>query len=653
MHCGGIHGVTVAAAVRGAAAAAPCGATAPRPAEVAVAMVLLTRARSQDPGTGRAGAGTGGQEITTGCRVVVLNGRHFSAFGAGDEGVVRRVDPEAQNCEVLFDGRAQPVQVALRHLRVAPGGAAVAVAAPGACAAGDGVCGHAVAAPLEDASLSPRDVSCEQWSTLTSLLKAPEASTVAEPCEYMDSAAGFRAGLAAVSNTVVSGGARDMKHGMPSILPQAHTVAHPVAMPVLEANLAPVPMVTMPGGAHLANGCAGAAAGVEALPGQQGCESACTNGARMAPSEHLSYSTASDMTQWGVSSVAFGPGPGLGMTTSYQATSSNAIGDADVLAAAPDGRTGRLEALETRLANVEEEHRMEVESLRHALEECVRAIGTCARAIDAMCASDGGDVPSGQWGPALSARGTPGTSGDWRGAAAALHDAASLGMRALGSACVPYSCGPAVGPQHSHGASPCPLASASLQGPGGGRASITAPSAAAMGVEVMGGAVADSIGGAGTPSVTRQNSFAGPGQQSAAEASRRFLVAAPSRGGAGTPGGQPFPLPQQPPFSLALGGLTGTVGGAGGAPGAAAAPLPPCMANMGSAPMISGWGSASAPEGGSFSQRPQHLAPPGNLLGSIPGLTLFPGLPGSVVGPTGALTARGPGQAGPSGHPYA
>ena len=35
-----------------------------------------------------------------GCRVVVLNGRNFPSFQAGDQGRVIRVDKEALNCEV-------------------------------------------------------------------------------------------------------------------------------------------------------------------------------------------------------------------------------------------------------------------------------------------------------------------------------------------------------------------------------------------------------------------------------------------------------------------------------------------------------------------------------------------------------------------------
>ena len=58
-------------------------------------------------------------EIEVGSRVVVLSGRNFPSFQANDQGRVLRVDKEALNCEVLFDGQQQPVPVALRHLSVA------------------------------------------------------------------------------------------------------------------------------------------------------------------------------------------------------------------------------------------------------------------------------------------------------------------------------------------------------------------------------------------------------------------------------------------------------------------------------------------------------------------------------------------------------
>jgi len=76
-------------------------------------MVLLTRGRSQDQLAGSRQA----SQITAGCQVVVLNGRHFPSFSAGDEGVVLSVDQEAHNCFVRFQGNDTSVPVALRHLR--------------------------------------------------------------------------------------------------------------------------------------------------------------------------------------------------------------------------------------------------------------------------------------------------------------------------------------------------------------------------------------------------------------------------------------------------------------------------------------------------------------------------------------------------------
>mmetsp|Transcript_88747 Transcript_88747/g.249961 ORF Transcript_88747/g.249961 Transcript_88747/m.249961 type:complete len:530 (-) Transcript_88747:92-1681(-) len=61
----------------------------------------------------------GASDFTVGCRVYVLPGRKFDAFGAGDRGVVVRKDTGAISCEVIFDGHPKQVPVALRHLAVA------------------------------------------------------------------------------------------------------------------------------------------------------------------------------------------------------------------------------------------------------------------------------------------------------------------------------------------------------------------------------------------------------------------------------------------------------------------------------------------------------------------------------------------------------
>ncbi|CAK0886445.1 unnamed protein product [Prorocentrum cordatum] len=63
-------------------------------------------------------AGCGGG-LAPGARVCVLPGRQFHEFGAGDRGVVARVDAEAGTCQVEFDGRrGAGLAVSMRHLRL-------------------------------------------------------------------------------------------------------------------------------------------------------------------------------------------------------------------------------------------------------------------------------------------------------------------------------------------------------------------------------------------------------------------------------------------------------------------------------------------------------------------------------------------------------
>lgn len=82
-------------------------------------MVFLARRALQERFTSKGREATAGQGIEVGSWVCVLNGRHFPLFSAGDRGEVVRVDKEALNCDVLFDGAEQPVPVALRHLQIA------------------------------------------------------------------------------------------------------------------------------------------------------------------------------------------------------------------------------------------------------------------------------------------------------------------------------------------------------------------------------------------------------------------------------------------------------------------------------------------------------------------------------------------------------
>ena len=84
-------------------------------------MVLLSRRTMRDRSDDS--ESKPGEGIDEGSRVVVLNGRHFPSFGAGDQGRVLQVDKEALNCDVLFDGSSRPIPVALRHLRLLKAGA--------------------------------------------------------------------------------------------------------------------------------------------------------------------------------------------------------------------------------------------------------------------------------------------------------------------------------------------------------------------------------------------------------------------------------------------------------------------------------------------------------------------------------------------------
>jgi len=81
-------------------------------------MVLLARRALQERFASKQREGAAGEGIELGCQVAVLSGRHFPLFSAGDQGEVVRLDQEALNCDVLFEGARQPVPVALRHLQL-------------------------------------------------------------------------------------------------------------------------------------------------------------------------------------------------------------------------------------------------------------------------------------------------------------------------------------------------------------------------------------------------------------------------------------------------------------------------------------------------------------------------------------------------------
>lgn len=319
-------------------------------------------------------------EIGPGCRVVVLNGRHFPAFAAGDEGTVLRVDAEAQNCQVLFAGRTEGVQVALRHLRAcsrSPSAAAAASAQPPSrCNAGG------ASSSRMGASSSPPDRSSRERSGARARQGHGEAESPNAPASDDGWGAGSRGKAAAHQERPRSQG------------PSRGTSPAPEPL-----SAARVPPTARPAAAAAAGG--GAPPPLTTIPLQP-----------LAPQGLLGY--------------------------------ANGVEPASAAAADAGRAAARLEAMEARLANIEDEHRAEVSGLRHALDECVRAIGTCARAIDTMCADSAEALRDSGQADVGAAFAGDGSVGEWERAAAALHDAASLGMRALGGA--PTACRPEAAP---------------------------------------------------------------------------------------------------------------------------------------------------------------------------------------------------------------
>eukprot|EP00930_Biecheleria_cincta_P053187 TRINITY_DN3856_c0_g1_i1.p1 TRINITY_DN3856_c0_g1~~TRINITY_DN3856_c0_g1_i1.p1 ORF type:complete len:569 (-),score=106.49 TRINITY_DN3856_c0_g1_i1:213-1919(-) len=370
-------------------------------------MVATSGSRSQEQS-----GGSSNSQVTEGCRVAVLNGRHFPAFGAGDEGVVTKLTAESQNCEVRFDGRPKPVPVALRHLRVIsppsrnspqksspqkvklenahtsngysdPSNDAKCRVCGNVCMADAIFCRHCGERRAQDTHCpscgnvymadanfcrhcgekraevrqgDTGDTSREQWSGLTSLLNAEAPSM--EHCEYMDSTEGFAAGLAAVSGAATNGVSNfsDRKDAVHPFVMDAghgkHTHSAPEfsqASPEATGAFATLPMYSPRGTQYTPRTLIGSGTG------PAGRQSPRVSGAHVAQmTDDLSCSCA------------------------------------------------------------------EVASLRHALTQCVGAMGTCANAIESMCLLQGGMQLQ-----------HPEALVGWRSAAMALRDAADLGSKAL------------------------------------------------------------------------------------------------------------------------------------------------------------------------------------------------------------------------------
>lgn len=493
-------------------------------------MVLMTRGRTTDRKT----AGRRGQEICVGCHVAVLHGRQFASFGAGDEGVVLSLDPDAQNCEVIFHGKSQQFPVALRHLRVVASPREGSVNTNITTAATSEASCHGVA---EDESISRirEDVSGCNWSALASLVRSPEedsdslpashrsivshgqaSSTTQVPQElvspasratatpqngrcmstptcFQDKQSGLAAGCAVTSP--VPSPVEPVATHHPKVIawepvqaPPVHTGATSISTSFADAvqnGLPASPMEPYQQGLSATQNGQGTGCVTQPCAGQSGphvrvepvavCQQSQPVSPLCTPAPNTVVHASQSLPVPGpeVNPVTFGPLPsmpnhssGNGACTSSskpfqecmsfysQGSGSNprvrrslsaqppggpCTGRVAASAIAPSGaypqesssvQATRLGALEARLASVEDDHRSEVVALRQALEECVRAIGTCARAIDTMCHHREEKPPG--WSPVSreghrSSRSTQ----DWEMAAAALHDAADLGMRAL------------------------------------------------------------------------------------------------------------------------------------------------------------------------------------------------------------------------------
>ncbi|CAE8729309.1 unnamed protein product, partial [Polarella glacialis] len=198
------------------------------------------------------------------------------------------------------------------------------------------------------------------------------------------------------------------------------------------------------------------------------------------------------------------------------------------------------------------------------------------------------------------------SQGSWRSAAAALHDAAHLGQKALYTTSTDPGYG-AIAPSANIHQQPAPVTRRISVGPGGG--GVLSASGRHLPVGV-------------TMASTGPFSATAPAQSGSAafgscDSSRRFLVAAPETGPYFPPGSHPVQF-----------------GGMPCAPTIATTPqsLPGMMhphhhqyqqhLGVGMMPAGPGWGGMPHPGYPGHPGHPGHLAPPANLLGAYPGISL-------------------------------
>jgi len=664
-------------------------------------MGLLNKGWPQEQG----GQSHRSKAITAGSHVVVREGRHFPAFGAGDEGVVIRADEEAQNCDVLFAGKSQPVTVALRHLRLLSSPressateATTIASVPdpnGVLAQEDSFRGSEPwsafsSSPVRADAGSPPSLQCNSLLSGNgiALLTEPVADIIpmaavigsSKPCDYMDSAAGFAAGVAAVSGMSPGseGSKSSLVHGAMVGVDLNHNGMADLIIAGADANRDGIPDALQHSApTHLVPGAMvgldlnrnGSADVIVAGPDHRGegmpdCFHQDSNREKVAnvpaPGTLQALSTLQE-EGWPNGHCRCGPivaeGPSWCGPRVAAPEPTSVHYEPVALQANSQRSSSRFEVLEARLANVEIEHRSEVASLRHALEECVLAIGTCTRAIDAMCYKG----PESQRFP-----GDSNVYAEWESTAATLRNAAGKGLQALRASPGHYSgigAGTGGGVRPIHRASSCGglqssrrshCGASGMATPGSNSGSITVPSggssmATPVSVEVV--ATEPRANQDGMEAAIRRARSGSPGCGGASAAQRRYLMASPTSPSpahrvpvmiaTGDPGSPSMPSGAVSPGHVGMAGARYPGCGTG-------MPRPP-QAPFSPVPMMPAWGSASAPvtppPGVLYRQQQQQkLAPPESILGNIPG---FPALGSTGVVPNGPmqggmLTPNGP-----------
>eukprot|EP00928_Gymnodinium_smaydae_P066235 TRINITY_DN4927_c0_g1_i1.p1 TRINITY_DN4927_c0_g1~~TRINITY_DN4927_c0_g1_i1.p1 ORF type:complete len:811 (+),score=178.60 TRINITY_DN4927_c0_g1_i1:124-2556(+) len=348
-------------------------------------MVLLARRALQERFASKNRDGVGGEGIDLGSIVCVLGGRHFPLFSSGDTGRVVRIDHEALNCDVLFDGATSAVPVALRHLRC--------VEAPPTTAASSTSVSSPAASPRYSAGVRPGSATIARSASVASPRRRPEGEVVAAleafGAAYCSSPAGADrprscdSSMILVPDTtaeVTNGSCHSPEFSCPTLSPRGpagvysasrsdnrtgENLGSPWERVEFERRLLACERSLSPSAKRL--GESGAFNGLSAVQEEKSHDpaSAATVCARIEAAAALtagSASCASVPASNGSGCFTFDGKP----LVSYAAMANGAPVAGDSSYAAP-----RVVSLEARLERLEERHRVELESLRGALEEAL------------------------------------------------------------------------------------------------------------------------------------------------------------------------------------------------------------------------------------------------------------------------------------------